>query len=402
MLTLAQRPALLLAALVLRPMSAEATIVFDGGSQLLTNTVINDNIDVQNGATLNLGHGAVVDGPPRPPGALALGMVDLSSSFSATSTLRLADNATIVGGVSMRGPGVLDASGTSRIGGGISVPYGIGNTYSTISLRDRAVVDGSVVAGNNITIADDAVVNGLLRNNGNISLNMTGGLVTGGAAFTHGVDYVDVRLTGGTIQDRLHIGSIITNVGIEVDGGRLAGDFTTQSSTTFTMGSGRVDGGITAAQGSLRLDVHDGSIGGGVTVDYWAGCLCNPTSAQISYFGGSLDASSPTDWLMSVTPGSTTTTSTIDIFGGEFGFAELGRGIFVDYLVNLYFYGESLTFANGRVTGFLESGSWIDTPIAFGDNWSGEVRVGIPEPGTLALLGTGLIPLLWRRRRAQA
>ncbi len=85
-----------------------------------------------------------------------------------------------------------------------------------------------------------------------------------------------------------------------------------------------------------------------------------------------------------------------------------------DYLLSggfLDVYGALFTLNNGDVVDLWSNGAGLDTPLSYGagvinaantviDYQSDGVSMGVPEPGSLWLFGSGLLGLLaWRKER---
>ncbi|WP_129776941.1 PEP-CTERM sorting domain-containing protein [Peristeroidobacter soli] len=98
--------------------------------------------------------------------------------------------------------------------------------------------------------------------------------------------------------------------------------------------------------------------------------------------------------------GSWTGFSTLDISGGQFGYANAGDGLFIDEWVNFNIYGSDLVYSDGWLTGYLQDGNWFHSQLTFGSNWLGTFAIhNVPEPGTWALLAVGLMGMRFGRRR---
>lgn len=361
--------------------TANATIIYNGPSTYVINSTVTDNVIVNNSAAvLNVESGGVIQGVNDPA---LLGAVRTQA-------------------------GTLNVSGNGRIQAGVGQQVAIsmrGNS-ATVRLSDQATVNGNVVmdftAGTRLFVADQAQINGNVRyagylqlqdqgringnivnaDNGSIRMNMTGGDVAGAVVFGGLNDYT-FNMSGGSIQGGFRGAAGL--VELSMTGGYIANGFRTGDDVDGTISGGKIEGGLefygNTSSGS-GLDVTGGRF------DTVAGDYLFSMSSLLSW---------------------TSSTASLDILGGQWGYNEAGLGFFFDDLSNFSITGWDLTFVDGLLSGYLLDGNWFSNQFTFGSDWTGTftinnvTRNSVPEPGTFGLLLAGAAGAMFaRRRRARA
>ena len=361
--------------------TAGGTIIHDTPTTLVVQEVLNDNVEVDNAAAKLIvttggvvrasgpavrirtgeldvtGTGRVIattNPPPNshlPPRALWLG--------GGRSTVRLQDQATVVGDIfSDLSSGWADESASVRV-----------------YLQDQALVDGGFNYSGYLRIEDQAVVRGSIGNavNGNIGVNMAGGLVTGVVRLGAG-NLMTLNMEGGTILGGVQ--GIWGDLDLHMTGGTIAGGIRTGAAVDGEIGGGRIDDGVLiASRGLSNLRITGGQFD--TSLDDWLFQFANEQGFQ----GGS-------------------TTGLLEIWGGQFGYAGAGQGLLIDDWASLAVYGRDLVYSNGWLTGYLSDGSWFSNALTFGSNWQGTFTIhNVPEPETIALLLVGLVGMTLARRK---
>lgn len=391
---------------------ADATIIYSTPGTTSVTTTVRDNIIVDGaGTTVNVGSGGTIRGVNDPN----LGMFN-AAARTRRGTLHVSGNGRIIAdsgqdAINMTGnPSVVRLSNRATVVGDIVnefTPPGWSSEATSpvrLYLEDRAGVIGDIRYAGYMRMEDNAWIVGSIVNplSGNLSLDMRGGLVTGqlqmgdlndyvfnmsGGAILGGVrgdaGFLDMNMTGGTIFNGFHTGDFVTG------------------------------------------EIHGGNIFGGVDI---ANVSFGPASSLL-IDGGRFNADAG-DYLFSMShqrTGLSTSSASLDIYGGEFGYLQQGLGFFLDYWVDFSIYGWDLTFTGGILSGYLMDGSWFSNPFTFGSGWSGTFNIhnvmvpmalvasldplsastnlesqSVPEPGTLGMLAACLVGMLmFGRRRLQ-
>lgn len=365
--------------------SAEATILYDTAGTYHINTVINDNVLTDHAeAHVVLGNGGVIRGAELPnpgafPGAIRTrrGSLEVTgngriiaapnqSAISMTgggSVVTLRDHASITGDISSALPGLSDEK-TS-----------LGRLY----IQDYAVVNGSLIYGSFVRIQDHALILGDVRGFGNTNVNL--------------------EMRGGTVAGALRLGGLDDHR-VNMSGGSILGGFRGNPSyVEMTMTGGYIDQGFSTI-GNIDADFRGGQIDGGISI------MQGFIGASELDISGEIYDTYDGQWLLAFSdmhrPQDVPFYSTLNIFGGQFGYANAGNGLFIDEWVNFSIFGRDLVYSNGWLTGFLQDGSWFNNQLTFGANWRGTFSIyNVPEPSTLGLLAGCLIALgLAGRRRS--
>lgn len=286
-----------------------------------------------------------------PPRAMSLG--------GGQSTVRLRDQATVVG----------------EIFSDLSFGWKDESASIKLYLQDQSLVDGGINYSGYLRIQDQAIVRGGIANvvSGNIGIDMSGGLVTGG-----------VRLGAGNAMM------------LNMDGGAILGGVSgIWGDLDLRMNGGTIDGGLWTGA-TVRGEISGGRIDDGVLIASRYGSDLRITGGQ---FDNSLD-----NWLFQFASerGSVGQSGLLEIWGGQFGYAGAGRGFLIDDLMSFSIYGRDLVYDNGWLTGYLSDGSWFSNALTFGSNWQGTFTIhNVPEPETIGLFLAGLMGMALARRNAQ-
>lgn len=360
--------------------TAGATIIIDTPTTLVVHEVLNDNVEIddpdaklivtsggvvrdgdptvriRSGQVDVVGNGRVIAGPRQPP---YTHLPPQAMLLRGLSTVRLQDQATVVGEIySDLSSGWKDESASVRL-----------------YLQDQALLDGSLNYSGYVRIQDQAMIRGGIGNAvyGNIGIDMSGGLVTG-----------SVRLGAGNVMM------------LNMDGGAILGGVQgIWGDLDLTMRGGTIDNGIRTGA-TVRGEISGGRVNDGVLIEGRYGSNLRITGGQ---FDTALD-----DWLVEFAsePGSDGMSGLLEIWGGQFGYADAGRGFMIDDLMSFSIFGRDLVYSNGWLTGYLADGSWFSNALTFGSNWRGTFTIhNVPEPETLGLFLVGLVGMTLARRNVR-
>lgn len=367
--------------------TASATIIYSDPSTYVIDSTITDNIVVNNSAAvLNVQSGGVVQGVNDPT---LLGAVRTQAG-----TLNVSGNGRIEAGagqgtaISMRGnPAVVSLSDQASVTGNVVMDFNAGSWGSESSpvrlyVQDQAEINGNVRYGGYMRLQDQARINGNITNGDNASmrLDMLGGEVTGAVSFGGLNDYI-FNMSGGSILGGFRGGA--GYVDLAMTGGYIGNGFRTGDVVDGTISGGKIDGG---------MEFYGNTSG----------------ASNLIVTGGRFDTLAG-DYLFSMSQllNWSSSASSLDILGGQWGYNEAGLGFFFDDLTNFSITGWDLSFVDGLLSGYLLDGSWFSNQFTFGSSWSGTFTINnvpqsVPEPGTLALLLASAAGMMFARRRRAA
>lgn len=359
-------------------LEADATVILDSGGTYLVEHAINDDVIVDDAdARVVINSGGLIRGSGDSGGVFSAALRTRRGTAEVRGTGRVIA-APNQDAINMTGSGsavwLRDQAQVLGNIGNITVP-------AQLYIQDQAVVNGDIVYGGLLRIEDQALIFGDVMNSnlGNLNLEMRGGVITNTLHMSSVNSHI-LNMSGGSI-----LGGFRGNYGdvdLDMSGGYIGGGFRTGLNVTGQIRGGRIDGGI-----AIVNSVH------------------SPYS-HLDITGGRFDADAG-DWLLNLSfdsqygeyPGF----STLDIWGGEFGYAEQGLGFFIDDFANFSIWGRDLAYGGGWLTGYLQDGSWFNNRLTFGDNWRGSFTIhNVPEPGTLAMLLMGLVGIRLRGCRKSA
>ena len=374
-------------ALVLSVPTVHATVILSGGSFGINGTV-NDNVLLENHSHLTIGTGGIVRGTDD-PSLPSWGDGAIRTSNSSSNSITVEGNGRVIAGSDQHA-------------------LNLGNLGSVVRLKDNAFIDGNIFNDgvspgwydedrslHRLYLSDNARVDGNVQFPGWVHMSGNS-LITGNvtAAFSSNISF---NIEGGTVEGSLALGGYDDHE-VNVSGGSILGGLrAVPALIDLTMTGGYIGGaGITGYGTLLDATVSGGRIDGGLSIyaDRYG-------PSHISFTGGQIDADAR-DWLVSLT-GHTlyTNDSSLQISGGQFGYAEAGQGLFLDYGVDFDIFGWGLHYNDGLLSGYLSDGNWFSSALNFGSNWRGAFRihdVQVPEPGTASLLLVGLAAAMFRRR----
>jgi hypothetical protein len=228
---------------------------------------------------------------------------------------------------------------------------------------------------------DQAVILGDIVDNGTYVVDMYGGVVAG-TVHMHGINGYDLNLHGGAILGGVNAWNSYS-VAMQMTGGYIG------------------NGLLVEDWASIQGEIRGGQIDGGITIDTNG---FSPTSHLI-FSGGQFNANAA-DYLLTFSDANTFSDSpysTLEIWGGQFGYAGSGLGLYIDNLVNFDIHGRDLVYTEGWLTGYLLDGSWFSNALTFGDAWRGTFTIhNVPEPATTTLFLTAVLGVFAFRRRSRA
>ena len=349
------------------PLIGQATVIYDSPGVYVIDTPLADNVEVANSAAHLIVESTVQGGVHTRVGSTEVvghGRVQGMRLGGGRSVVWLRDQSLVQGEVVAEfSPGMDEATALMRI-----------------YLEDQAIINGNIRPSGYLRIEDQALVTGSIFNTafGNLGIDMRGGVIGGDVQMSSLNDYA-FDMSGGAILGGIR--GISAYVDMNMTGGYIAGGINTGASLTGSIRGGQIGGGIL---------IHNGP---------------SSPSSDLDITAGRFDASAD-DWLLSLSNegffGSIPPTSSLDIWGGEFGYFEQGRGFFIDDWVDFNIWGRDLVYSNGWLSGYLQDGSWFNNQLTFGDNWQGTFTIhNVPEPGTLGMLAACLIGIAAFGRRRQ-
>lgn len=292
--------------------------------------------------------------------------------------------------------------------------------YTFDSVVDEIIVDSSlntedvminVIAGG--VVNGDIVCSGVsspcdfrvtVSGNGNVM-----GRIRGPGAQINILDTAHVGFAGVQSNDggRITVGGsanlgTLTGAGsgvvgrFEINGGFIDSVIAGPQLLILDMNGGIIDDNLSSW--GMRLDMRGGDILGDVRSQdalmrfemrggHISGDLLGDEGMQGFIVGGSIDGD-----LRARVGG------VFDISGGQFGTGSSLWSLGGAQIMNVH--GRDLTLSGANLTGFLLDGSWLDVDVSFTPTFSGQLNLlNVPEPGTLAIFGVGLLGAFVARRK---
>ncbi|MES9950239.1 MAG: PEP-CTERM sorting domain-containing protein [Candidatus Thiodiazotropha sp.] len=375
-----------------------ATVIFDDGGTHTINSLIYDNVILENYSDLNIVGGGLVITPGSDPAVY----VPTSSTGNSGSTINMNGNATVIGGIRMRSTDNIASSVVTRedsivVGQGV---YSNGVGRAAISGAHHVEINDNsrIVGATSETRGGAAIENG---DSGHYHVTVNGGEIVGGQgehAGGYGIDPsydpVHLEITGGVVRGGYGevnggIGAINVNHGDAVmTGGAIYG------------GDGGVNGGDAFySNDDLYMDIYGGYLQGGTGGSNGGSAISiiQAEPANIRIFGGHFDAGLgglDDGWVFDLRGSGIH----ISLYGGQIGYSTNGSGISIDSgIVDVY--GWDLKLEDDLLTGYLLDGNWIETPITVASRTQPDrglrlfnhENVNVPEPSVLLLMATGLV-----------
>lgn len=376
-----------------------ATVIFDDGGTHTINSLIYDNVVLENYSDLNIVGGGLVITPGSDPAVY----VPTRSGSDSGSTINMSGNATVIGGIRMRSTNNIASSVVTRedsivVGQGV---YSNGVGRAAISGAHYVEINDNsrIVGATSEARGGAAIENG---DSGAYHVSVNGGEIVGGRGVVGGygidsyIDGLNLDVTGGVIRggNGTAIGGAgVTNVNygnVVMTGGAIYG------------GDGGVRGGDAFhSRDVLNIDIFGGHLQGGNGGSYGGSAISTsagggePQNVQI--FGGQFDAGLGVfedGWLFDIFGRG----SHMSIYGGQVGYNAVGTGINIEFNSIVDIYGWDLKLEDDLLTGYLLDGNWIETPITWsrmslpdrGLRLFNHENVNVPEPSVLLLMATGL------------
>jgi hypothetical protein len=234
-----------------------------------------------------------------------------------------------------------------------------------IDLRDNANVghagtqrsaDGKLIVGDNVHL----------------------GTISGAGSGTNGM----WEIRGGVIDN---VVSFPNALAMYMSGG-IINDTVDAWGMSFDFRGGDINGDLMTEYGPMSLRMRDGHISGDL--------IQNDMGLQGFMEGGAIDGNLRARGLGG---------GVFDIFGGQFGGGDPDSLWWLGGAQIMNVHGRGLVLTDGRLTGYLLDGSRLDVGVNFSDFYRGQLNIyNVPEPGTLALFGAGLLAAFAARRKVKA
>lgn len=402
------------------------SLVFEGNSFGVT---------ISSGQTLTVASGAILfasGAEPRidGPGTLNFGSREGIITINSTGNTFITAPISGSGGITYHGTGTLVLAGQQnpysgdtvlRVANVIPQSSSLGPAGAPTSGpfgQGRLILDGSAIratTANDITIGNELILRGdttIPNTIGARNLVFTGPvtLESGDRLITHQSSANTVF--SGAIGDggndlALRIAGTGTGAVI-LSGPNTYGGGTTIEGTTLLVtnatGSGTGSGDVTVRNtGTLG---GTGSIGGGLTTVESGGRVSAGVPGVASGVGtltftNDLTTASGSTWLIDIVQDQNGVSDRINVGGA----LALNGASFLPNFTGAFTVGNVYTLANygtltGTFAGWAEGAIISNYQISYGSGTGGAITLtAVPEPGTLAILGTALGAIFWKRRR---
>ncbi|MEW8074126.1 MAG: PEP-CTERM sorting domain-containing protein [Candidatus Thiodiazotropha sp.] len=376
-----------------------AAVIFDDGGTHTINSLIYDNVVLENYSDLNIVSGGLVITPGSDPAVY----VPTSSTGDSGSTINMSGNATVIGSISMRSTDNIASSVITRddsivVGQGV---YSNGLGRAAISGAHYVEINDNsrIVGSTSYNRGGAAIAN---NDSGHYHVTVNGGEIvggqggqTGGRGIDPSYDPLYLDITGGVIRGGYGdvnggFGAINSNYGnVVMTGGAIYG------------GDGGVNGrDAFFSNNDLNMDIFDGHLQGGYGGSYGGSAITiiQAEPANVRIFGGYYDAGLggvDDGWIFNLIGGG----SHMSIYGGLIGHNAVGAGFNIEHNSIIDIYGWDLKLEDDLLTGYLLDGNWIETPVTLsrmslqdrGLRLFNHENVNVPEPSVLLLMATGLV-----------
>ena len=284
--------------------------------------------------------------------------------------------------------------------GALNIIDGASSTTETFEVRNGA-------GGTTTSVNVNAGAN-LGNDRGDFSLRLNGqstGTINGGqtshAVVTIGNSQLQVK--GGTIGTNLFS---FVNSQVDISGGTISGDVEASERSQLTISGGEIVNDVilrlAATANITGGNIMDDLVGSGSSLINFRGKVGDDVEARaastIFINGGEVgeDIEAHANGSVFIKGGQLGTSGLFDV-----GFASRGNGLISLSGAQFVIDGTPAPYGNiaasaGLLSGILADGSFFEMPFERTQN--GQIVLTVPVPGSLPLIGLGLLALLWRRK----